>query len=511
VARGPGHARAGKELTAPRENSKHDGLPLTQEEQLMARIEFGLSGGLSEEQLAGLRESVVRILRDTGIACEHAPTVDAATSKPGVRVENGRLKFSPEVVEGAIERARAAGAKKKPDERLRVTTAWTCFNVIDMDTGEVRASTAGDAVEMLKLAASFNEEGPPPVYPCDLDERIQILWLEKACLETAPEFGGAMVSLEPETIRWLGELHAAAGRRYPLSLQFVISPLRLDHLALDLFWRFRDDPRVGIHPSLCPIPLGGVTAPLTTFGLIAQSVAESLGGYIVTERLDMLGPGASLPVRVDFGDMRDLTVAYSLPENVMIQVLVRDAAEYFAGYPLDAIYLDTNAKLPDAHAAADRMAYLVMLGLAGFRHFFMGAGQMSMDEIFSPAQFMIDMEMGRYAQRILDGMAWEGEPADIARAVAEGVADGNFLAHPTTLAARPSFFTSPLFLRNNVDQWRAAGEPTVERLALEQAREAIARYRFEPQPEHQEALDRILGEAARTLGVDLEAEPLPGR
>lgn len=477
----------------------------------MARVEFGLTGGLSRAQLRDLEECVVKMLAETGLACEHEPTVEAATAEQGVRFENGRLRFSSEVVEAAIAQARAAGAKAPPEERLRVTTAWTCFNIIDMGTDEVRASTARDAVEMLKLAASFNEDGPPPVYPTDLHERIQVPWLEKTCLETAPGFGGAMVSLEPEAIRWLGELYAAAGRRYPLVLQFVISPLRLDHLALDLFWQFRDDPKVAVWPSLCPIPVGGLTAPLTTPGLIAQSVAESLGGYIVTDRMGLLEADARLPVRVDYGDMRDLTVAYSLPENVMVQVLLRDVAEYFAGYRLDFIYLDTNAKRPDAHAALDRTAYMLMLGLAGFRHFLMGAGQLSMDEVFSPAAFMIDMEMGRYVQRVLDGMSWSGTPGEIARQVAEGVAEGHFLAHPSTLEARASFFTSKLFLRNNVGQWRGAGEPTVEALALEQAREAIASYHYEPQPHDQQALDHVFQEAARALGVDLDSQPLPRR
>ena len=476
----------------------------------MANIRFSLSGGLSSGQLAALHGAVVAILRDTGLACEHAATVEAVTAQRGVDFHGGRLRFSPETVEACIEQCRAAGRRRRPETRLRVTSAWTCFNIIDMDTDEVRASTARDAVDMLKLAASFNDDGPPPVYPCDLDERIQVLWLEKACIEHTPGFGGAMVSHNPETIRWLGELHAAAGRRYPLSLQFVISPLRLDHLALDLFLKFRDDPLIEVRPSICPIPTGGMTAPLTPAGLLAQSLAESLGGMIVARRLGLVDDDALLPVRTDFGDMRDLTVAYSLPDNVMIQVLLRDAAEHFGGYRLDFIYLNTNAKRPDAAAAVDRMAYMLMLGLAGFRHFFMGAGQMSMDEIFSPAQFMLDMEIGRYVQCILDGISW-GDCGGVPQAVAEGVADGNFLAHPTTLEMLPRVFRSDLFRRSNVGQWRAEGSRRVEELARDRARETIASYRFELEPARTEAMNRVFENACRALGVDPGSQPLPER
>jgi len=254
-----------------------------------------------------------------------------------------------------------------------------------------------------------------------------------------------------------------------------------------------------------------MTAPLTTTGLLAQTIAESLGGWIVADRLGLVGPDTLLPVRADFGDMRDMTVAYSLPENVMIQVLLRDLAEHFGGYRLDFIYLNTNAKRADSFAAVDRMAYLLMLGLAGFRDFYMGADQMSMDEIFSPAQFIIDMEIGRYVQHILDGMPWGGDRDTIAQAVAEGAAEGNFMTHPTTLEALRGVSDSQLFRRDNVGRWRAAGSPTIEQKALVTAREAIASYEHTLAPPAQQELDAIFAKACAKLGVDAGSQPFPRR
>lgn len=72
--------------------------------------------------------------------------------------------------------------------------------------------------------------------------------------------------------------------------------------------------------------------------------------------------------------------------------------------PLDIIYLNTNAKRADVFATVDRMVYMLMPALAGFREFCLGAGQLSMDEAFSPVQFIVDMEIGRYLQHVLDGM-----------------------------------------------------------------------------------------------------------
>jgi len=475
----------------------------------MERLHFSLSGGLSPQQLATLHDAMLKILDEIGLECAHAKTVEVVTTGEGVRYEGGRLRFSPDLVNMTIKQARLAGKQWPKTERVKVTAPWNCFNVIDLETDAVRASTAADCVAMLKLVASFNEGGPPPVYPCDLDARLQVLWTEKLCLEIAPGFGGALVEHSPEAMRWIGEMYAATGRRYDVGYQYVVSPLRLDHAVLELYWLFRDDPQVGVHLSLCPIPVGGLTAPLTTSGLLAQSLAESFGGLIVAQRLGAADPDTLPALRVDFGDMRDLTVAYSLPENVMLQVLLRDVAEHFAGYRKDDIYLDTNAKRADGFAAADRMAYLLLLGLAGFRHFFMGAGQMSMDEIFSPAQFIIDMELGRYVQQILDGITWSGDPASIAADVATGLAEGSFLTLPSTLAMLPELFDSLLFRRSNVGQWRAAGEPTLEQLALARAKEAIASYHHALDPTAQHNLDRVFADACRALGVEGGRQAIP--
>ena len=477
----------------------------------MSRIQFGLSGGLSPRDLDTIHQALLQVLDETGMECAHSLTADVLTATEGIRFDNGRIKFSRDLVNETIERARAAGRQRRPAERVRVSAPWNCLNVIDMDDDAIRASTAADVVSMLKLVAGFNEYGCAPVYPCDLDPRVQILWLEKICLELTPGFGGDMVSHDPQTIRWIGRLHGALGRRYPLGLQFLISPLRLDHLALDLLWQFKGDPLVHVSANTCPIPVGGLTAPLCSSALLVQALAESVGGMIVAERLGMADCGQVAYLRADIGDVRHMTIGYSLPENVMVQVLLRDVAERFSGYRMDTIYINTNAKRADALANVDRMAYMLMLGLAGFRNFILGAGQLSMDEVFSPAQFIIDMEIGHYIQHVLDGMPWQGEAGagEIAGIIAEGVAEGNYLTHPSTLDALPHLFRSRLFAGTNLGQWRAAGGMTIERTALQRAREAIESYQFELEPATRAALNQVFSEACRDLGVDLSTQPIP--
>jgi trimethylamine:corrinoid methyltransferase-like protein len=379
-----------------------------------------------------------------------------------------------------------------------------------MESGEVRGSTAADLKEMLKLVASVYTSGPPPVCPCDLDPRLQILWAEKTCLEMAPGFGGGIVTLDPDTIHWIGELHAVAGRHYDLALQAVISPLRLDRLALELFWHFKDDPVVRASINTSPIPVGGISAPMLPSGLLVQGVAEQLGGIIVSKRLGCAGPDTVLhQTEIDCGDMRYLTTAHSLPDTLMVALLQQDLVQYFSGYRPANMCLCTNAKLADGFAASDRMAYLLMLGLAGFRSFSFGAGQLSMDEIFSPAQFIIDQEIGRYVQHILDGAKWQTDAEGTLRCIAEGVEEGNFLSQAGTLDALPELFDSPILRRDNVNQWRAAGAVSVEQLALDRAKAAIASFVPASDAVPHGKLDPVFEQACRALGLDTAARSVP--
>ena len=274
-----------------------------------------------------------------------------------------------------------------------------------------------------------------------------------------------------------------------------------------LLWLFREDPMIDVWPSLCSMPISGTTAPLFPSGLLAQALSENYAAVIVAHGIGLIGDGVPPVLRVDYADPRHLTVAYSLPDNLMIQVLLNDLAEYFTGQRRSGIYLHTNSKSVDGFAAADRMAYMLFLGLAGFRGF--GGSQLSGDEVFSPVQFVIDMEIGRYVQRVLDGLSWHDDADSLARIVAEGIADGNFLTHPTTVEHVRALFDSPLFRRDSVAQWQSAGKPSVEELAREKARAAIASYHFELEADKQTALDHVFEDACRSLGVDLSSEPIP--
>jgi trimethylamine:corrinoid methyltransferase-like protein len=168
---------------------------------------------------------------------------------------------------------------------------------------------------------------------------------------------------------------------------------------------------------------------------------------------------------------------------------------FYYGRPKPGHFLQSNAKRCDAQAILERTAYLLTLALAGERRFCLGAGQLSMDEVFSPALFVIDQEIARFISHLLKGVAWDDTPGRAATTIAEGLAEGEFLSHPSTLAVFRELHQSELFRRMSLNKWRADGARTVEELALERARELIAAHDFKLSAGAQGEVDRVYREA----------------
>jgi trimethylamine:corrinoid methyltransferase-like protein len=83
-----------------------------------------------------------------------------------------------------------------------------------------------------------------------------------------------------------------------------------------------------------------------------------------------------------------------------------------------------SPKRPDAQAACKRTASALWQALLGVRHF--GVGQLSIDEVFSPQQAVLDREILAYVERIVEGLDLESETVDTVTLIREGPTYGDF-------------------------------------------------------------------------------------
>jgi len=467
----------------------------------MKRIRFRLQGGLERHDLEQIHDEVLGVLSEVGVECRHEPTLSLVAGQNGITVRDGRVLFSHELVNEYIARFRERNAGPhldEADDEVKILSGpWNCANIEDMDTGQVRPATAEDVRDGLKLVHVADCWPICPVWPHDVPRPLQLLYMEKAGIELTESTGSLLEFSDERMLEFAIEMYKAAGRKYVIHVQFPISPLRMNPSAFETIWKYMDRSDVDLNPLPGPIPQAGLTAPLFAPALLVQELAETFAGCIL---IDKISDGRFSPApdfRVDLFDMRYANqVSATSPEYILWQLVLKDACEYFTGRPKTWHTLGSMAKRCDIHAMLDKLSLMLTLALAGFRHFFFAAGQLSSAEVYSPAQFVIDFEMARYVSHIVRGLAYDDRPGASLEVIRQVGPHGQYMTHPTTLAGFREFFESELFPRTNLKQWLTAGQPDIRRVAAEKAREMIESYDRPPLPSSvQEELDRIYAEA----------------
>jgi trimethylamine:corrinoid methyltransferase-like protein len=144
------------------------------------------------------------------------------------------------------------------------------------------------------------------------------------------------------------------------------------------------------------------------------------------------------------------------------------------------------------------MALMLTSVLFGTR-VFVGGGRLSLDEVFSPEQLVIDCEMRDHVQRLIAGIDGDCDPSAVAAEVATGIQEG-FLGLESTVGSYRDLFWMPrLFERRTLGGWMAAGSPDFREHAKEMVREAAGRHQYELEPELRRKLDDIYARAQRDL------------
>ena len=211
---------------------------------------------------------------------------------------------------------------------------------------------------------------------------------------------------------------------------------------------------------------------------------------------DALGlPQSGFELGVSPFDFQYGLIVFGSPEWCLYRTLaVQMGAFLNGGQPVRRGAFRSTAKQPDEQAACERTASVLWQALLGARRF--GAvGRLSVDEVFSPQQAVIDRDILAYVARLLRGMEVQRD-TDAVALIAEGVAQGSFAGVADTVEHFRDFCTFPdLFRRWNVERWRADREPTVLGEAWPRAKEEIARSAHRLPPEAEKKIDAVFSKA----------------
>jgi trimethylamine--corrinoid protein Co-methyltransferase len=159
------------------------------------------------------------------------------------------------------------------------------------------------------------------------------------------------------------------------------------HEAYQVAYFWERGLRVGIGGSMLTM---GATAPVTLAGAVALNLAEQLALCILDWALwgeKRLHLGASIAMM----DMRTTIRPFGRPEMIVANLMMAQLARHY-GASFSGHAGLTDAKLPSAEAGAQKALSALPTLLAGGR-VWIDAGLLSIDELYSPVQMILDNEL----------------------------------------------------------------------------------------------------------------------
>lgn len=422
-----------------------------------------------------------------------------------------RIVFTPEEVEEYLRACRNGsgsllpGGEPEPrwyrrDTVLGLSVMPYSHTWLDPATDRHVPLTAARVEAGARLLGSFHGqiEATVPGHPVDVPAALQPVFEYKAGAQYNPAGGGYGWLGAPKTAEYVLRMAEVMGRPITATVVYVTSPLRLGGAELRTALAHRGRlQRVHVgNMGSC-----GAGLPLMPKAALALSWAETIAGAMCVEALT--GLPANWGAGLEPFDLRAQTIPFGAPEQVLLYRFSWEASWRLRGAGPRGFHVPllTMAKRPGAQAAMEKAlaaAFGVSLGTVSLG----AAGSLSADEVFSPAQLLLDLELRDWLSRAAQGVAYPQD--DLGRAfemIREGLSAGSFAAADTTLDHYREASWFPRHLRREMlNRWRELGSPEAVQTA---GREALARLEAAtwvlPEPQFSR-LEDVYEEARREVG-----------
>jgi trimethylamine---corrinoid protein Co-methyltransferase len=433
-----------------------------------------LSGGqyrpLSEQQIARIHETALRILDETGvrIGLEEAREI---FRRHGARVDGEIVRISPAMVEKALSAAPReflmAGREERHDlilggRRVHMGTGGAALTVLDSETGRARPGTLRDIGEIARLCDALENVHfyLRPCVPQDVPkEALDINQFYVALANTTKHVMAAAQS--PDNAREVIAMAAmiAGGRQALIRRPFIsfvtswmISPL---HFADETTRVLLEAASHRIPVALSSAPMAGSTSPVTLAGTLAQVHAEQLSGIGLTQ---LAHPGAPVLYGAipSMADMKSMTYLGGGVEFGLMNAAISQMAQHIGVPNYNSAGL-TDAKIPDIQSGYEKAFSLCLCALAGSNFIHHAAGMLESMKAVAYEQYVIDNEIIGMALRLLKGIRIDEETLGL-DAIREAGPGGNYLSSTHTVKfMRQEYFRPAVADRRNRETWEAAG------------------------------------------------------
>lgn len=447
---------------------------------------------LTPEEVAAIHEASLHILWHTGILMPLDEKRYDCLQDLGVKVDREKQKvyFPPQVVENALKKAPQRytlyGRDPANDLPLDGTQGYLtldgCGNqIIDLETGELRASSKAYLAQAVRLADALPQVGF--LWPCisaqDYNPRIQPLHELQAMLVNSGKHVQAMTAVDPLNAEGTVEIAAAVAggkdnlRQRPIisNFQCSISPLSYDGHGLESALIFAE---AGVPAGFMNMQIGCSTAPATLAGNLALGNAEIVAGMAF---LQIFCPGAPT-FYGSCATMMELKrggVTCGGPEDFLLQAASAQMAHFYK-VPANVGTFATGAKASDWHAGVEN-AVSGSVSMFSKADMMCGAGLINGARIFSFAQCMMDCEIYEIVRRVTQGITVDKET--LALDVIDRVGSRNhYMVEEHTIHHLKEVWQPTVIDRSLYDEWLEQGKPAPEEIAREKAKDILAKHQL---------------------------------
>jgi len=464
---------------------------------------------LTPDNLEHIHEAALRLLESIGLLVR-APQAREAAARLGLTVREQRVLFDRATVNAFVEEFRAPPAveEEEPDPSSDILLAPCQYAVMthDIETDQVVPFTTDRLIEAAKLLDTLTPYGviaKTPGTPMDVPGDLQPV-LKYKIQALYCRHGRRPVELgTPRATPYLLDMAEALGHPVTVADVYVVSPLTIGGESFDCALEQRHRLQSLMVSNMSSM---SATAPIRLGDALALGVAEVVSAAILAR--EVVGLPVDWSVRVTPFDPRFMCLTLGGPEEFPLQWASEEVNAWYHGRAPGAPWggLHSQAKLPDQQAAVERTTMMLTLALFGTR-VFGGIGRLSLDEVFSPEQAVIDLEIRDHVQRLIAGADGVCDPESCLAEVAAGLPSGFLGLDSTAELYAQTYWRPRLFWRGMVNEWQlalsaaegAAHAPALRARAKDMVRRQLKLHDFEPEPEARRAVERIYAAAEREL------------
>jgi trimethylamine--corrinoid protein Co-methyltransferase len=439
---------------------------------------------LNDRQVEQIHQATLELLERTGIQVTHPRALELLRGG-GARVDGKRVRIPAWMVENALRTAppRLVLGNRNGERTvfLEGDKSWygpsvDCIDYLDPLTDERHRFTSDDCRVTATVADALPNYtwvmtiGMAADGPADVADRVvakQVFTYTEKPLVFCCKDTNSVRDIYDMAVLIAGD--EARFRQAPTIVHYSepISPLVYYDPAVDkiLYCAEKGIPLINF-----PAPNGGATAPATYAGELVQGSAESLSGLVIAQ---LARPGAPFVYGAftTVMDMRTTIFSYGAPEMSLMAAAMAQLAQHYR-LPFFGTAGCSDAKFPDAQAAAETAFSLLAASLAGANLVHDAGSWLDHGSVASPGFMVLVNEILYMVNQFGRGIAVSDETLALEMMDRVGPG-GNYLNEDHTLRHFKENWYSSLFDRSIYPNWVEKGSKRFEARLRERTAKAM--------------------------------------